>query len=316
MPFANFRSVFDPQTSDDQSASGLPGLLRQAMQQQALQRPPSGTSPNSTSNQYADSYGNPQGLFGRLLALQTAQGASTVAGGDPPSSSTDPTVVPVQYRIPMPGPLPFPPTGPQQIPQIPMPHLPEPRTTIGNAIQLLPGLTRDFLFKAWNERDLNKGDDDRCPNCRENDDNSKGYEGPERQVERDNQKSPPPLPQNAPFGQPPAVAVPSAPDSSDAASRILQLLYPSLRIFHGGGGGGGGGDDEEDCKEENRRAREICIEAFANDWKSEYGVGPHYKSSGEPWNVDDCKRGLMSESCGGNRYDRPPPKKIKRYRLR
>jgi hypothetical protein len=71
MAFANFRNPYqpDPQSDDYQNAGGLPGLLREAMQRQALQQ---GNETGATASSTANSYGNPQGLFGRLLALQAS----------------------------------------------------------------------------------------------------------------------------------------------------------------------------------------------------------------------------------------------------
>ena len=77
MAFANFRSGhgFDPEDHDYQSAGGLLGLLRQAMQQEALPKGSDlGAGSNPTFRQLSSRYGNPQGLFGRLLAVQAAQG--------------------------------------------------------------------------------------------------------------------------------------------------------------------------------------------------------------------------------------------------
>ena len=82
-----------------------------------------------------------------------------------------------------------------------------------------------------------------------------------------------------------------------------------------GGGGGGGGSGGPGCKKERDRAQRICVDAFVNNWKSDYGVGPYYKESGEPWDVNDCKRGLISERCGGQRYERPKEPTTKRYPL-
>jgi hypothetical protein len=78
--FANFRNAgaFDPEGYDYQSAGGLPRLLRQAIEQEAL-RPGSnpGAGPNPTFNQSPNWNGNPRGLFGRLLAIQGIQGLAS-----------------------------------------------------------------------------------------------------------------------------------------------------------------------------------------------------------------------------------------------
>lgn len=90
----------------------------------------------------------------------------------------------------------------------------------------------------------------------------------------------------------------------------------------GNGDGGGGGGNEEGCKKERRRARDICIEAFANGfrgdgkrWKSNYATGPYKNKSGKKWDISDCMRGHISKDCGGNKYDEPPKPKIRRIPL-
>jgi hypothetical protein len=93
---------------------------------------------------------------------------------------------------------------------------------------------------------------------------------------------------------PPPIPMPEIPDYwMKAAGAILQLLRRSVGI-------GGSGGDECGCSKERREAREICTEAYANGWKSDYNVGP-YKT---PWTIDDCMRGLISERCGGNAVDK------------
>lgn len=107
-----------------------------------------------------------------------------------------------------------------------------------------------------------------------------------------------PIPPMVPVPLPP-IPMPTFPDWLRAAGKILQL-YP--RISSGMGGGGGDGGD--DCNEEIRAARKICTDAFADGWKSDYDVGPYKTSSGKPWSIQDCMRGLISERCGGNSTDR------------
>lgn len=169
MPFPVTRRSygFEPQEYDYQNSGGLPGLLRDAMQRQGLQQEGgAGTTASSAPNPYADNYGSPQGLLGRLLALQTKQGSPIGVEQGSTASSGAPMLTPVQFRIPMPGPLPFPPTGPQSVPQIPMPHLPEPWPTIGKILQMLPILTRNSIFGRSKEQD------DACPGCQNEQDGS------------------------------------------------------------------------------------------------------------------------------------------------
>lgn len=83
-----------------------------------------------------------------------------------------------------------------------------------------------------------------------------------------------------------------------SAIRKLLQLYPKMSSGLGGGGG------DEGCKEERREAREICTDAFADGWKSNYGVGPYKTPPGKRWTIEDCMRGLISERCGGNATDK------------
>src|SRR6266567_340619 len=67
-----------------------------------------------------------------------------------------------------------------------------------------------------------------------------------------------------------------------------------------------------------QRPKEICAEAFENGtigdifkrWKSNYATGPFDKLNNEPWNVNDCKPGFVSEDCGGKEYERAPPPEV------
>ncbi|WP_315704540.1 MULTISPECIES: hypothetical protein [unclassified Bradyrhizobium] len=77
-----------------------------------------------------------------------------------------------------------------------------------------------------------------------------------------------------------------------------------------------GTEDDPECAAELKQAREDCAKAFADGWKGLTGSGPYKKTDGTKWDVNDCVRGLVREICGGNPLDRPPPKKVKRYKLR
>lgn len=120
----------------------------------------------------------------------------------------------------------------------------------------------------------------------------------------------------------------SRPEIGDFDAEKKSNDWPKSSIGRGGGGkggngdGGGGGGNDEGCRKERNRAHEICVEAFASGfrgdskrWKSDYGTGPYKKDAGEKWDIRDCKRGLVSKDCGGNKYDEPPKPKIRRYRL-
>jgi hypothetical protein len=99
-------------------------------------------------------------------------------------------------------------------------------------------------------------------------------------------------------------------------------VLPSVSVGGGGnygrnpgGGGGGGRKSDEQCRKEWERAHEICVDAFVNGtigdiikrWKSDYATGPFPKPNNEPWDVNDCKPGFVSEDCGGKEYERAPP---------
>ena len=148
MPLMNFRNAngFGPQDDGYQNAGGLPGLLRQVMQQQATQQQAAGLGsvPVSSPSQYPDDYGNPQGLFGRILALQRQEGLpSGPHRQGAPSINVPSMTTPVGYRIvpsPIPLPIPWPgqPLGPETVPHIPIPAIPEPWKTIGRFLQIYP----------------------------------------------------------------------------------------------------------------------------------------------------------------------------------
>ena len=104
----------------------------------------------------------------------------------------------------------------------------------------------------------------------------------------------------------PAMAVGTA---AGRAGAVFCAQYPALcgaiaagvnACFRAVTGSGGGGNDNNDCKEEIRKAREICTRAYANGWRSDSDVGPYKKPAGGQWTIQDCMRGLISQRCGGN----------------
>jgi len=114
-------------------------------------------------------------------------------------------------------------------------------------------------------------------------------------------------------------------EPESATSQNRQADSPPSNVGGGGnsggnrgGGGGGGRKSDEECRREWKRAHEVCVEAFANGtvgdifkkWKSNYSTGPFPKLNDEPWDVNDCKKGFVSEDCGGSDYERPPPPKV------
>ncbi|WP_210164561.1 hypothetical protein [Bradyrhizobium sp. URHA0013] len=112
---------------------------------------------------------------------------------------------------------------------------------------------------------------------------------------------------------------PPNPEPAKLDKKLTDLPSASFgggNIYGGNRGSGGGGrKSDEECRKEWSRAQEICRDAFANGtigdifkrWKSNYPAGPVPKSSNEPWDVNDCKPGFVTEDCGGNDYERPPP---------
>ena len=84
----------------------------------------------------------------------------------------------------------------------------------------------------------------------------------------------------------------------------------------GAGGGGGRGNDDDGCDDEISKMRKICIEAYGNDWRSNYKVGPYRKSSGGRWTPQDCLKGLVSKRCGGEDPDDEENKKKHAWRPR
>jgi hypothetical protein len=102
----------------------------------------------------------------------------------------------------------------------------------------------------------------------------------------------------------PPEIIPGTPEWWEHAKRGHQGLWDFLlRLYRRGttAPGSGSSDDDSECEEERRTARRICREAFANDWKSDYDVGPYRKPGSGQWTIEDCMRGLISEKCGGNK---------------
>jgi len=94
--------------------------------------------------------------------------------------------------------------------------------------------------------------------------------------------------------------VPSGTDWQTETERAIMRLWNLGRDAIGAIGSAG----DDGCAEEIRKAREICVEAFANGWRSDHNVGPYRKPGGGRWTIQDCMRGLTSERCGGNLLDK------------
>lgn len=104
----------------------------------------------------------------------------------------------------------------------------------------------------------------------------------------------------------PAIPRPRTPEWPNPLSEILRGYARVAPAY---------GEGDPDCKEEIREAREICRDASEAEWKGNFGAGPNKNPRGDPWDVEDCVRGRVSERCGGNRYDRPDGKPKKRKYL-
>jgi RHS repeat-associated protein len=101
---------------------------------------------------------------------------------------------------------------------------------------------------------------------------------------------------------PPGITIPDSIfiPGSPSNTKFVQQCIALYKTFTGSGGGG---DDDDGCKKEIEDARRVCTEAYANDWVSDYPVGPFSKRGKEKWTIQDCMRGLISKRCGGNATD-------------
>ena len=239
MPFANFGNPyqFDPQ--DFQNAGGLAGLLRDAIRRQALQLEELDT-PSPEQNQSSNAGPKPQRWLGRLdlpRPPSETDESTEVAGAGL-------TAIPAQFRVPMPGRAPWPgyplPPGPGSIPQIPMPHVPEPWPTIWKLMKILPGAARD----------LADGRDAQCPDCQEKEDSQKGGDI------------------GGGVGRPPRVKSPPLAPMEPG----LDTLPPVAKVpnvSRGGGAGRGGGrrrsGDDSECYEREAREKSNCARRKEED---------------------------------------------------
>jgi hypothetical protein len=302
---------FDPGTYGNQRAGGLLGLMQEAMAQQALQQhgPGFGSAPNAVGQQNSGAYGDapPGGLLGRLLALQASQPQQPpVGGGDgqTPPAAPDPNFRQLSRRInirPLGSPgssdRPDDQSSPSYYPSADGTSLATPPPPAGQDAGSFGGYGSTPAPMRIADASM------MLPSAQ-------GVRGIGIPV---------PIPSKDP-GQIPQIPMPNIPDWWKAIGALLQL-YP--RITSGLGGGGGENNDDDDCKEEIRKSRQTCVDAFAagwngdySKWKSDYGTGPYSKPGGGRWTIQDCAQGFKSERCGGNPVDWGPKKpKITRYRL-
>jgi hypothetical protein len=91
----------------------------------------------------------------------------------------------------------------------------------------------------------------------------------------------------------------------------IESLRKTIAHFRQGGGSiaSGGERDSPDCQKEWSDARDQCVDMLT-------GPNPPRGVTGGYQSIDECARGLVSEKCGGNFYERPPEPRVKKYRLR
>jgi hypothetical protein len=96
----------------------------------------------------------------------------------------------------------------------------------------------------------------------------------------------------------------------DQTQKGLMGLYDYLNSYRNTGAGVSDGDrSSPDCQKEWSDARDRCIDELT-------GPNPSRGVTGGYSPIEECARGLVSEECGGNYYDRPPEPRVKKYRLR
>lgn len=255
MPFGNFLNAygFDPQDDGYQGAGGLPGLLRQATQQQALQATGNlGPGPNLAFRQLSNRYGNPQGMFGRLLAAQANQSlpldryTQPVSYAPANSSSTLPS--PADSRLdPSPGP----------VAQAPAETAPSSNASAG------PGDSSTDPSQPSQVAMMDRR-----------------FEGGIGRLPIFTDPYGAPAPSTAIPASPPAFSAPRTPEWWDIAKRILQL-FPMAASGAGGGGGGrfdtfrkcmrAAGRDEQGwedfCDDLDPDARQLRAICYSNAFK-------------------------------------------------
>lgn len=89
----------------------------------------------------------------------------------------------------------------------------------------------------------------------------------------------------------------------------LTGLYDYLTSPRNTGAGTAEDSDSPDCQQQWSDARDQCIDKLT-------GPNPPRGVTGGYNQIEECARGLVSEACGGNYYERPPEPRVKRYRLR
>jgi len=258
-------------------------LLRRVMEQQELERQGSGygSIPGTGSASNSGSYGSPQGgLLGRLIALQEEQSRYQPYPGDVGQAPLEPQnpnfrkLSRVDVR-PQGAVAPSDPANDQSnssySPGVDLAFDPSSKPAQGAGMFGIPGY---MPAPPWGVP-VAGGVPLPFPGMR---------------------GRPFPLPPMGP-GSIPTIPMPHIPDWLKAIGQGVQV-FP--RMFLGGGG------DDEDCKEEVKKAREECTEAFASGWKGEYGLGPYRAPGAKSWTIQDCMRGRISERCGGNPWDRKP----------
>jgi hypothetical protein len=117
---------------------------------------------------------------------------------------------------------------------------------------------------------------------------------------------PAPMPWPTPTPSPTPPTLPGFEEWLKDANKGLDGLFS---FFKSRGLSSAGDPNGPGCKKEWETARKNCA-----DWITQSdpppGVTAGYKD------IEDCARGVVSERCGGNQYEREPEKPPKRYRLR
>jgi hypothetical protein len=78
----------------------------------------------------------------------------------------------------------------------------------------------------------------------------------------------------------------------------IDSMDKTIRHFRSRSGYGDDAMDSPDCMEEWRDAREQCARELSKP-------NPSRNITGGYEDIEDCARGLVSERCGGNPYERP-----------
>jgi hypothetical protein len=285
----DFRNAYgsDSGIYGGQRAGGLLGLMQEVMAQQGLRQ--QGADFGSMRQQNSGAYGDapPGGLLGRLLALQASQPQQPPVGandGQMPPAAPDPNFRQLSRRINI-RPQGTLDSSDRPDDQSSPSYYPSSADSTSLAASPSAAGQDAVSFRGYGSTPAPM----RIADASMMLPGAQGFRGIGIPV---------PIPSKDP-GPIPQIPMPHLPEWWRNLGAIVQLL-PNIVLKRDDGGGGEG----RDCNEEIREARKICIEAYANGWKSDHDVGPYKTSSGKPWSIQDCMRGLISERCGGNAIEK------------